>query len=191
MSLIFATQLTAVATLALATLALAAAITAGVALWKQTQEVRILLEDSKREAGERRRAQAARVFLAVPPNEGLAVWPYARNGSELPIYDARIWYVNPDGLSAPDYRGLIMPGDNATGGRAFRPEDALRRTILTFRDSGNVSWIRLPDGARHEATSSSLRESILAVTNGMPLPALPEPGPTELGGIFDEAGDQP
>ncbi|HUC21325.1 MAG TPA: hypothetical protein VMA73_01330 [Streptosporangiaceae bacterium] len=46
MSLIFTTQLTAVATLALSTLALAAAILAGLAFEKQSQEIGLLLSAS-------------------------------------------------------------------------------------------------------------------------------------------------
>lgn len=69
MSLIFATQLTAIATLALAVLALAVAAFAGLAFRKQSQEVALLLEQNKRDTDERFRAQAARVFLAAPRDE--------------------------------------------------------------------------------------------------------------------------
>jgi hypothetical protein len=48
MSLIFATQLTAVATAALAVLALAAAIVAGIALRKQSRELAILIAENRR-----------------------------------------------------------------------------------------------------------------------------------------------
>jgi len=68
MSLIFATQLTAVATLALAVLALAAAILAGLAFRKQFQEVGILIAQNRehqlaleRDAAERHREHASRV----------------------------------------------------------------------------------------------------------------------------------
>ena len=67
MSLIFATQLTDVATLALAASALAAAVLAGLAFRKQSQEVGLLLEQNRRDTEERHRAQAARVFLSAPP----------------------------------------------------------------------------------------------------------------------------
>jgi hypothetical protein len=66
MSLIFATQLTAVATAALAVFALAAAILAALAFRKQAQEVGILQRQSTREAQEHRMAQAARVYTGIP-----------------------------------------------------------------------------------------------------------------------------
>jgi hypothetical protein len=66
MSLLGATILTAIATLALAVLAFITAIFALLAFRKQSQEVGLLLEQNKRDTDERRRAQAARVFLAAP-----------------------------------------------------------------------------------------------------------------------------
>lgn len=95
MSVIFATQLTVVATVALAALAFPAAVLAGLAFWKQSQEVRAierqvkdqeeltqqqagLLEIQRRQldlqqkqfgqqAEERRRAQASRIFIWTEP----------------------------------------------------------------------------------------------------------------------------
>ena len=64
MSLIFATQLTAVATVALAVLALATAIVAGIALSKQSRQLTILAEQNDRDRAERHQAQAARVLPA-------------------------------------------------------------------------------------------------------------------------------
>jgi hypothetical protein len=66
MSLIFATQLTAVATVALGVLALAAAIVAGIALYKQSRQLAILVAENNRQADERRRAQALGVYIGVP-----------------------------------------------------------------------------------------------------------------------------
>lgn len=81
MSEFFSEQLTAVATLALAIFALAAAVLASLAFRKQSQEVGLLIEQNQEDADERRRAQAARVFLGVPP-EGDPVRPYVKNASE-------------------------------------------------------------------------------------------------------------
>jgi hypothetical protein len=153
MSVTFATQLTAVATLALAILALVAGVLAGLAFRKQSQEVGLLLEQNKRDADERRRAQAARVFLGTPPDQGPPVSPRARNASEFPVYDTKFWYVNPSSdLSAPEYLGTIMPGDISSAERLFSVDQALKYTALTFRDAAGIHWVRWPDGALQEVS---------------------------------------
>jgi hypothetical protein len=101
MSLIIATQLTAVATVALAVLALAAAILAGLAFRKQSQEVAILAKQNDRDTAERRRAQAAQVYTVVVDRRPEYSPPYAQNGSDFPVYDAQFWRARPDGLTAP------------------------------------------------------------------------------------------
>lgn len=171
MSLIFATQLTAVATLALAVLALAAAVLAGLALRRQTQEVGVLLAQNKRDTDERRRNQAARVFLAAPAEPVHLVSPYAQNASDFPVYNAQIWYLNPHGVSAPEDLGMIMPGTNASATAVFPSRDALTDTVLTFRDAEGLLWIRMPDGSLLEQTRATPRDSILAA--GRSQPALP------------------
>ena len=62
MSLIAAAQLTAVATTILALFAIVTAVFAFLAFLKQSREVGLLQEQAAREARERRRAQAAKVF---------------------------------------------------------------------------------------------------------------------------------
>jgi hypothetical protein len=144
MSDILSEQLTAVATLALAVLALAAAV---LAYLKQSKEVTLLLEQNKRDTDERRRAQAARVFLGAPPDEGALVSPYARNASDLPVYEARIRYGGPGAdLSEPEYLGTLWPGDMASAERQFSSPEALLHTVLTFRDAAGIRWMRFPDG---------------------------------------------
>jgi len=151
MSLIFATQLTAVATLALAVLALAAAVLAGLAFWRQSQEVGLLQQQNKRDTDERRRAQAARVFLVTPPDQGPPVGPRARNASDFPVYDTKFWYLNPGSdPSAPEYLGTIMPGDASSAERLFSARQALKYTALTFRDAAGLRWVRWPDGVLQE-----------------------------------------
>ena len=162
MSLIFATQLTALATLALAVLALVAGLLAGLALRRQTQEVTLLLEQNKRDTDERRRAQAAHVFLAAPRDDMSLVRPYAQNASDLPVYNATIRYGSPDGgLSEPDQLGMIMPGQIAYAARQFPAGEALRLTSLTFRDAAGVGWVRMPDGDLWAQGSLNVRDSDL------------------------------
>ena len=169
MSLIFATQLTAVATLALAILALAAAVLAGLAFWKQSQEVGILLEQSRREAAERRMAQAARVFVGAPRDQVRLVNPYVKNASDFPVYHAQVWYSQDggDSLSGPDDLGIIMPSEEVPVPQEF-PSGAVLDghafdgPILTFADSAGIRWIRMPDGSVSEQDRPATRMNILA-----------------------------
>ena len=170
MSLIFATQLAAIATAALAVGAIVTAIFAILAYLKQKQEISHLLKESEREGLERRRAQAARVFTCVPHDPVRLVSPYAKNTSDSPVYGAQLWYTGPRGLTGPDELGMIAPGATAptTISPRFSVADALENTILTFRDASGVHWIRMPDGMLTEQTRGTSRESILAITGGTP-----------------------
>jgi hypothetical protein len=167
MSLIFATQLTAIATMALAVFAIVTASFALLAYRAQSQEVGILLEQSKREALERHRAQAARVFTGIPPVQGQPVIPYAVNASDFPIYDAQLWYLDDRGHSYADLRediGMISPGDNVVVSTSFQSKDvALTHTVFTFRDAAGVRWMRLPEGALEEQSGATAADSVLAM----------------------------
>lgn len=175
MSLIFATQLTAVATAALAVLALAAAVLAGLAYLKQSREVSLLLEQAKRDTDERRRAQAAKVFLGAPPDTGLLVSPYARNASDFPIYDVRIRFSTPSGeVSQAEHLGTIMPGEIAAAERQLPASEAATYTILTFRDAAGIRWIRLPSGSLWEPGSRELPDTTL-ISISMLLSDPPDP----------------
>jgi len=63
MSLIFATQLTAVATSVLAAFAIVTAVYAIRAFGEQSKEVAILAQQNERDIAERHQAQAARVLI--------------------------------------------------------------------------------------------------------------------------------
>ena len=80
---------------------------------KQSEEVAILAEQNEREAAERRRDQASRIYLAAPRESRLLVSPSAVNGSDLPIHDAQIWYADPGSLSGPEDLGMIMAQGSA------------------------------------------------------------------------------
>ena len=187
MSLIFATQLTAVATVALAVLALTAAVVAGLALRKQSRELAILAAENKRQAAERRRAQASSVFIGLPIRGIRMVQPSAQNGSSFPVHDAQFWYYGPDGLSGPEDLGMIMPGPVGINGRQMRYEEAVERAILTFRDAEGLRWIRRADGTLWEQTCSTAHDSILAAL-GRPLLA---PAQAALAAGQPEQPEQP
>jgi hypothetical protein len=174
MSLIFATQLTAVATIALAALALAAAIVAGVALSKQSRELTILAKQNDRDIAERHQAQAAQVFTGVEDVRPRYAHPYAKNGSDFPVYDAQLWQADSGVLSDPEDIGMIPPGGVAESGRQISYQEALKTTVLTFRDAAGARWIRMPDGTLKEQEHDTARDSILAVF-GQALPASADP----------------
>ncbi len=140
-------EITAIATAILAVFAIVTAMFAFLAYRKQSQEVVTLVQQNEREADERRRSQAALVFIGVTPNEAPPVRPYAQNASGLPVYDAQLWYfVSGLDLAGPDNLGLIMPGQTVAGSRDFTPGDALTKTWLTFQDAAGALWIREPTG---------------------------------------------
>ena len=164
MSEIFAVQLTAVATLALAVLALATAFLALLAWLKQSREVRDQAEmlalqakelrqvsaDRKREAGERRRAQAVQVYLVmIPADEGLLA--RVRNTSQQPVYGLRVEdpvEVPASGTAAE----VLMPGGEYgfkySGGHP--PEGERWTPAVTFRDRAGVRWRTWTDGRLEE-----------------------------------------
>jgi hypothetical protein len=170
MSLIFATQLSAVATVALAVLALAAASVARVALRKQSRELTILVAENSRQADERRRGQAASVYIGLPIRGVRLVQPSAQNASSLPVFDAQFWYSGPGGLSDPVDLGMILPGPVGINGQQMPYDEASEHVILTFRDAEGIGWIRMPHGVLKEQTQSTARDSVL-VALGVALPA--------------------
>jgi hypothetical protein len=149
----------------------------------QATELCESMDERKREAGQRRRAQAARIFVGAPRDaDGGPVFPYAQNASDYPIYEARLWYLNSEG-QLPDgdnheYRGTILPGGVVAGTRELPPRLALRCTVLTFRDANNVRWIWMPGGVLEEQSALPTTESVRAALRTFP----PELGPSGRAG---------
>jgi hypothetical protein len=178
MSLLGATILTAIATTVLAVGAIVTAVLAGLAFRKQSQEVGLLLEQNQRDADERRRTQAARVFLGVPA-EGDPVSPYVKNASEFRVYEVDVWYWEPRDafrVAGPDSLGNIMPGETRSAIRAFRrayPDGVLLENIfLTFTDAEGLDWIRTPTGWFVERRHDRPRDDVIDFLD--PVPGLPE-----------------
>lgn len=139
MSLIFATQLTAVATAVLAAFAVVTAWYARQAFLQQSKqlddqrkineeqtavlrlqakELGESLGEREREAQLRRRLQASRVFLSLEAQEkpSLLARVVVVNTSDQPVYAAETrWYYSrrPKGVVS-NYIGTIMPGDRQT-----------------------------------------------------------------------------
>jgi len=166
--------ITAAGTAILAIFAIVTAIYAIRAFRKQSREVAILAEQNDRDIAEREQAQAARVYTGVEDTRPLWAHPYAKNGSDFPVYDAQLWQAGPGGLSDPDDSRMIPPGGLARDRRDISYLDALDNTVLTFRDAAGARWIRMPDGTIRKQERDTPRDSILAVL-GRPPSAPSEP----------------
>ena len=190
MSLIFATQLTAIATAALAVFAIVTAWYARKAFLKQSQEVsdqasvlalqaaelRESLAERKREAVERRNAQASQVHIALkvvgksresdPEIEATIV-----NASERqqPIYDVKLyWHLGPDGYGTPNPQllGTILNWEKEPCRREFPrgADPAACGAALAFRDAFGVNWVKTPDGAAMHADSDLMPDIVRTLT---------------------------
>lgn len=134
-------------------------------LWRRGQQEEVLRQDAE----DRRRAQAARVFIGAPRDPGRRVYAYVKNASDFPVYEAEFWYLSPSGLSdRHDYLGTTLPGEDPFGKQGFGSEEARSKTILTFRDANNVCWIRMPGGVLEEQSAPTARESVLARLRTLP-----------------------
>ena len=145
-------------------LAVAAATAGG---WIALSQLRSQREDLRQDAKDRRRAQAARVFIGAARDPGRIVRPYVRNASDFSIYEATLWYLGRDGLLLPApndhyYLGTILPDEDPYGNRDFRSTEARSRTVLTFRDANSVRWIRMPGGVLDEQSAATARENVVA-----------------------------
>ena len=165
MSLIFATQLSAVATLALAALALATAILALLAWRKQSREVidqaeMLRLQAAEfaqlavvreREALEVRRAQAVLVYMRTAwEDDEKELVGYVQNTSQQPVYD--VTFRSPDPQKSATMLGQLMPGQELSHRYGnFHP---IALTIMprgqmpsvVFRDRAGIRWLTWPDG---------------------------------------------
>jgi hypothetical protein len=132
----------------------------------QASELRESLKERKREAADRRRAQASGVLLSqkrhpyvsnsVVMGAGSA-WVSATivNNSSAPAYDVELqWHEGsaPDGEPNPEPVGVIMPGAEQSKRRVFSRNADLDvcGALVTFRDAAGITWMRSPDGALTE-----------------------------------------
>jgi len=166
-------EITAIATAVLAAFAIIAAAVAYMAYRWQTKEVTILQQQMKeqqdvlaREARDRHRAQASRVFLSLAyDHEQLARFA-ATNTSDQPVYDAAIrWRTSevPTPHIRQDHLGTILPGDKPAihcqpeqGNPHTLPDRNDPFTVLIFRDAAGVMWTRSLDGDLSEQGTPDL-----------------------------------
>jgi hypothetical protein len=145
-----------------------AVVIAAVGGWIALSQLRSQQDVLKQDAEDRRRAQAARVFVGAPRDLVRLVGAYAKNASDFPIYEAQLWYLGSAGLSEPDDLGTILPGEAPSGPQRYGFDETLVRTILTFRDANGVRWIRIPDGVLEEQSAGTACESVLARLRPVP-----------------------
>lgn len=134
----------------------------------QADELRASVEQREREARERHRTQASRIFIEtviVPdlriPQTQRAVYGGTHlssatrisNTSEQPIYDITInWRWKTTAWGEPEYIPVLMPGHVEDIDRAV-PSDllltadrALFSAVARFRDAAGTRWLLGPDG---------------------------------------------
>jgi len=157
-------EITAIATAVLAAFAIITAVVAYMAFRRQTQEVALLQQQMReqqnvltREAYDRHRAQASRVFLSLEyPSEYTACFNVV-NTSAQPVYEAEIrWRDRGAPITCDRYvpLGTILPGANRDVTWQTPPEDPEtlpdpddgQYIILIFRDAAGTRWARTLDG---------------------------------------------
>ena len=132
---------------------------------RQLREQQDVLE---REATDRRRAQASRVFIWLERHSDIRVgqaqvaagairgeWInlHVKNSSDQPVYDAEVrWHLgSPANYLASTPLPVLMPGEDAEASRPVPQVDPGRLgATLRFRDANQVRWNRYPDGQLFE-----------------------------------------
>jgi hypothetical protein len=138
---------------------------------KQSKEVGLLQDqvetertEREREADERRRAQAARVYVtelfsrgrpAIPdstvPASSPSVTVTVHNTSGQPIYDLRIHWVTWDPVRQAGLEGrlgTLGPGEKVGTPRDLPPDASIGQctTVAYFRDAAGARWTLAPTG---------------------------------------------
>lgn len=169
MSLVVATEITAIATAALAFFAIITTGFAYFAFRAQSTQVSILKCQEEQATEHRRRGQAARLYLtelaspaqaAIPDSvqmpggrvaRGPSVTVTAHNTSEQPVYDLGIHWVDwatTAQAGAADQLGTLGPGDNAESERELPGNVIIGRfhAVAYFRDAAGLRWTLTTDG---------------------------------------------
>lgn len=193
MSLLTATEVTAVATAVLALLAAATAWFAFAAARAQAEQVRILrgqVRSAKteldRQADDRRRAQAAQVYLtraAVKVRRGSQgtvqvqgisakaahVDITVHNTSKQPVYDVRVHWASATAkvqAGSDDPAGTLPPGGEYHAQRELPGDMPLEdfTAVASFRDAAGLQWSITPDGRLQSVPEGLAQDAPLVAT---------------------------
>jgi hypothetical protein len=160
MSLLVATQITAVATAVLAAFAIVTAVLAGLAFSKQSAELRgqgklLEIESARfhRESDDRRREQASKVSAWMMNDNG--TYPVLGNTSDEPVYRCIVSiYDQPTGHKIAEYARVdVLPPNHRESLDWAQPSPAVNwptvipvDIAITFTDRNGLRWERGPDG---------------------------------------------
>ncbi len=141
----------------------------------QAAELRESLDERKREAIERRNAQAAQVHLVLKMvarsrDGGPEIEATIVNASERqqPIYNVKLyWHLGRDGygMPNPELLGTVLNWEKESRRREFPrgadPADC--GAVLAFRDAFGVHWVKTPDGGAMHADSDLVPDIVKAL----------------------------
>lgn len=156
---------TAAATGALALLTFLTAVFAGFALKAQSRQLRIEQGERKREAKERREAQAVQVYVwqkvdpAAQPVAGSAggkvVQATLVNSSKQPVYEVKIGWMTDGVLRDITFREEPLKPDEEQSAIAGVAWDDDPMAIAFFRDRAGLSWSTYADGRLAQVVGNS------------------------------------
>jgi hypothetical protein len=136
----------------------------------QAAELRESLAERKRQAEERRRAQAALVYVTVETSTKPAkVGATIHNTSRQPIYDAHIHWIDTGKVAQAgeaDQLGTVRPDASRLSVRDLPAGTApsVFIPVAYFCDAGGCTWTLLPDGHLAPAMNLPAGASVIATT---------------------------
>jgi hypothetical protein len=144
------TAATWIGAIATAVLAVGAAFTvyyARNAFREQSCEVALLQQQAERDVQQRRRAQAAQVYIFIPGRQQtdtiLELTARVHNASQQPIYDLTMtWHDGQNQFGDPKCRDRLMPNESLP----FNPTGVSGKSTagvgvaVEFRDAAGVHW---------------------------------------------------
>lgn len=148
-SIIWASWITALATAGLLIGAYFTARYAAKTFREQAKQVTLLKQQAERDIQERRRAQAAQVFIVITsgvpttPGAGVQVTAEGRNTSGQPVYDIAVeWRTNTGPFGNGMVKPQLMPGETAPFTQTWTEDQGFHglSVKIEFRDAAGTHW---------------------------------------------------
>jgi hypothetical protein len=148
-SIIWATWITALATAGLLVGAYFTAKYAAKTFGEQAHQVALLQQQAERDIQERRRAQAAQVFIVITsgvpaaPGVGVQVTAEGRNTSGQPVYDIAVeWRTNTGPFGNVMVKPQLMPGETTPFTETWTEAQGFYglSVKVEFRDAAGIHW---------------------------------------------------